>query len=88
MADVSQNELIIFLQQQVAEFIKANPSEIDPDTEFINFGIDSMNAIYIIEVLEKKLNAEINPLHFWEYPTIRTFAEKIISDIILKQLHP
>jgi acyl carrier protein len=88
MADLSQNELIVFLQEQVAEFIKADPSEIDPDSEFINFGIDSMNAIYMIEVLEKKLKTEINPLHFWEYPTIRMFAEKIISEINLKKSHP
>jgi polyketide synthase PksN len=85
MVDISQDELILFLQLQVAEFIKAHPSEIDPNTEFINFGIDSMNAIYLIEVLEKKLNTELNPLHFWEYPTIRTFAEKIISEIKLNK---
>lgn len=81
MEKISVDELVLFLKLQVAELISTPIAEVDENVEFINFGIDSMHAIYLIEVLEKKLNTEINPLLFWEYPTIRNFAEIVISEM-------
>ena len=77
MTEVSTDAITTFMREQIASLIKSDVTEIDPDTEFINFGIDSIHALFLIDGLERKFKVEVNPLYFWECPTIRLLAKKI-----------
>jgi acyl carrier protein len=74
-------------QEQVTARIKAEISretglaisEIDDGATFYSLGLDSVSSVYILDKLEKQLNVEMNPLFFWDYPTVGLFAEYITT---------
>ena len=68
-------QVAAFIQIKIAEVLGLQPKEVHLDEEFINLGLDSMHAIFLLDELEKEYNIEINPHSFWEFPTIHTFAK-------------
>ncbi|MEO1053029.1 MAG: acyl carrier protein [Bacteroidota bacterium] len=78
----SKDEIQQFIIDQVAEDTGINKSELDPDLEFINFGIDSIHAIRLLDKLEDWLDITLSPIYFWEYPTI-----SLLSQFLAEQ-HP
>lgn len=66
-----------FIQNKVAETLGIKADEINPDDEFMNLGLDSMHAIFLIDEIEKEFKTEINPHLFWEFPTINSFSKKL-----------
>ena len=49
--------------------------EIDESATFFDLGLNSISAVFVLDVLEKKLNVEMNPLFFWDYPTLELLAD-------------
>lgn len=70
-----------FIQAKVAETLGVNVDEINSDEEFMNLGLDSMHAIFLIDEIEKEFSVEINPHHFWEFPTINSFSKKLEAQL-------
>lgn len=66
-----------FIQAKVAETLGVKSEEINPDDEFMNLGLDSMHAIFLIDEIEREFSVEINPHQFWEFPTINSFSKKL-----------
>ncbi len=66
-----------FIRVKVAETLGVKADEINPDDEFMNLGLDSMHAIFLIDEIEKEFKTEINPHLFWEFPTIHSFSKKL-----------
>jgi acyl carrier protein len=75
--NVVENELI----ELVAKTVNRPAHEIRVEVSFPDLGMDSLAAMFLLDDLEQKLKIEINPLLFWEYPTIRTFAEALLRQI-------
>lgn len=71
------DDLILLLRKIVAEEVKLSIDKIDPDLPMGAFGLDSINSIYVLEFLENKLKVELNPLMFYDHPTIRKFCTHI-----------
>lgn len=80
MVEITREELVTFLQAKLAAYIHATPAEVSPDEEFSNLGLDSINALLLIDDIERRIGKQVNPLWFWECPTIRLFAEKLLSE--------
>ncbi len=76
----SSQEVIDFIKGIIAEEIKESPEKIDVDSEFFEFGLDSINSLVLLDKAEKHFDVELNPLFFWDYPTIRTFGEHIYKE--------
>ena len=79
MLTKNSNELTTFIKAKIAEITNLNIEDIDEDTEFGSLGLDSVRGLFILQELEEFLGEEINPLIFWNYPTIRSFSEYIIK---------
>jgi acyl carrier protein len=77
----SKEELIKLLIATTSRELKVSPDTIDVHTNFNNMGMDSLSAMYILDTLEKELNVEINPLIFWEHPTIDGFANQLSLEL-------
>lgn len=75
----TENELIGFLINRIANEQGLSTDEINIHTEFINFGIDSIKAISILDDLEKFADIEINPIYLWDYPTIASISNAVAS---------
>jgi polyketide synthase PksL len=44
--------------------------EIEDNSDFFSLGMDSISCVYVLDRVEKKLNMELNPIYFFDYPTI------------------
>ncbi len=75
------------MRLQLASLLACAPEEIDLTNEFMELGIDSMQAMFLLDELEKSLNCEINPHLFWEYPTVEKFCEQLFIVSQSKSAH-
>ena len=76
---MSQDEIQLKLRQILSEELQKPESDISVDEEFFSLGLDSVQAIFVLEKIEKHFNKELDPLLFWNHPTIRQFANHLSS---------
>ena len=76
---ITKEEINQFFKDRIAKEMKIDASEIDVHAEFYTHGLDSITAIYVLDKLEDFLNIQINPIDFWEYPTIEKFSTYLIE---------
>lgn len=67
------------LKNEIASETGIPVSEIDASATFFDLGLNSVSAVFILDVLEEKLNVEMNPLFFWDYPTVELLAGHITT---------
>jgi len=79
---MTRPELITLFKSVIAEETGIAVTEISETDTFFNLGLDSVSCIYLMDNLEKKLNVELNPIHFWDYPSIDTYADFLLKDVI------
>ena len=58
---------------------KVPASEVDVHAEFYTFGLDSISSIYLLDKLEDYLGIKLNPIDFFDYPTIDKFSSYLID---------
>jgi acyl carrier protein len=51
-----------------------DPSSIDVQQTFDNYGLDSLQAVSLSGDLETWLSREISPTVVWDYPTVEQLA--------------
>lgn len=65
--------------QLVATLIEKDPSEIDPDANFVqNLGLNSIKGIELIGKLEDQFNLEVDVENFSEINTINKLCDYVI----------
>lgn len=79
MNTFTEAELSNFIRNKIAVELGIPEEEIDLTIEFINFGMDSVNSIFILQHIEKFIGTDLNPLLFWDYPTIESFSSYIVA---------
>jgi polyketide synthase PksN len=68
------------LRQDIAKLLKVKNEDIEPDTELSKYGFDSITLTVFANKLNQQYNFELTPAIFFEYPTIRSFAEYLIKE--------
>ncbi|WP_315788435.1 type I polyketide synthase [Fischerella sp. JS2] len=63
-----------WLVSQLASLLETTPQNIDLESRFSDYGLDSVRATNLIENLATKLGCQLSPTLIWEYPNIRTLA--------------
>lgn len=81
MKSRNKQEICDFFKLKIAEEMQMDIMEIDIHQNFAQFRLDSINSLFILEQLENYLGISINPLDFWNYPTIGEFSQHIIDDL-------
>ena len=64
------DELAIWLQVWLVENVSLAPERINRQTNFTEFGVDSVNSILLTDDLERFLGIELEPTLLWEYSNI------------------
>jgi amino acid adenylation domain-containing protein len=67
-----------FLQKMIAEILKMPPDEIDPDTAFVDYGMDSILLNRFNHVLEQRIGVLSKSL-LLEYQTVGDLADYLLS---------
>jgi len=74
-------EILNTLKEEIAKEAGLPLSKIKDDATFHSLGLDSISSVVVLDELEKKLGVEMNPIVFWDYPTVSLLAEHISSMI-------
>lgn len=82
MKNITKPDIVDFLKKQVALECGVPFDKVDTRVEFVEFRMDSLKAVYIMDRLEKFLGKELSPLYFWDHPTIDSLSEFIVKEII------
>jgi acyl carrier protein len=69
-----RNALERWIASLIASTLEIDPVEIDIDTRFDRYGVDSAAAIVLAEELERRLGMPLEPTVLYEYPTIRSLC--------------
>lgn len=79
---MTRPELIALLKSVIADETGITLAEISDTDTFFNLGLDSVSCIFLMDKLEKKLGVDLNPIYFWDYPSIDTFADYLLQEVI------
>ena len=77
----SKQEIIDFIKWKVGEISSLNMDEIDEKSEFSELGLDSVNGLFVLKDLEEFLNDDVDPLAFWNYPTIESLSGYLAEEV-------
>jgi PfaD family protein len=75
----SAREIAAFISRQIAEQIGLSPQAIDAQRPFESFGLDSIQAMRILNRLETWLSTRLSPTLVWNYPTVEQLAQRLAS---------
>jgi acyl carrier protein len=79
---MNRDELLTFIKQAISEETDVPVGQIDDSQAFISMGLDSLSSIVILNKIEDKFNVELNPIYFWDYPTLGAFTDFLLEEHI------
>lgn len=79
---MTRPELLTLLKSTIADETGIALADIADTDSFFNLGLDSVSCIFLMDKVEKKLKVELNPIYFWDYPTIDTYVDFLLKDVI------
>ncbi len=71
---MSTEELLLFIRTEIAAETGQPLESISEDLTFHQLGLDSLSAVLILHKIEVQYHIDLNPIHFWDYPTPLLFA--------------
>jgi acyl carrier protein len=77
--DPTQSQLRHWLQSQLAGRLELDPQQIEPQTEFTDYGLNSLEAVSLSGELENFLGRRLPPTLLWDYPTLETLVEYLTT---------
>lgn len=64
-----------YIIEELSKALQLPAESLDPNTEFLNLRVDSLVGVDLMINLERYLGKELNPMIFWDYPTISKLSE-------------
>jgi acyl carrier protein len=77
---MKKDKVVELFKDIIAQELKIDANEIDGDELFLSIGLDSVSCIVVLDKLEKEIVRDLNPILFWDYPTINSFAQHLAED--------
>lgn len=72
-------EIVEILKKEIADVMETTADMIDDDENFMRLGIDSVEAIQLMNKVKSTFDIEVSPVAIFEYKTINEFAEYIAA---------
>jgi acyl carrier protein len=79
---MTRPELIAHLKSVIAEETGITVAEIADTDTFFDLGLDSVSCIFLMDKVEKILKVELNPMYFYDYPSVDTYADFLLENVI------
>jgi len=76
---LTQAALNEWLIRKIADATGMSIDEINIDTTFADFGLDSRTAVSMSAELERLIGRELPPTLIWDYPTIKEVSKHLIE---------
>jgi len=81
MATIETNDIIHFLQKELARFLSVSSETIEIETPFDKYGLDSAKAVLMVGKLEDFLDVELPATLLWDYNNIKALAQHLHQNI-------
>ncbi len=72
-------EILQTVKEEISRESGLETAEIEDGASFHSLGLDSIRAVVMLDTLERKLGIELNPLLFWDYPTVEQLVDYLTS---------
>lgn len=79
---MKRDELLTFIKKAISEETDVPIEQIEESQAFINMGLDSLSSIVILNKIEDQFHVELNPIYFWDYPTLGAFTDFLLKEHI------
>ncbi|MEM9163311.1 MAG: acyl carrier protein [Cyanobacteria bacterium P01_F01_bin.4] len=76
---ISQGQIQTWLIAKLAEQLGVVPSAVDIQEDFMNHGLNSIEAINFSGELEQFLSRRLSPTLLWDYSNIESLAEYLAT---------
>ena len=76
---MTKQEILNTLKEEIARETGIPVTQVDEDASFYSLGLDSISAVFVLDEVERKLKIEMNPMFFWDHPTVRLLADHLSS---------
>jgi acyl carrier protein len=76
---MTKTEVIQILKSEISRENGIPVAEIEDSADFFSLGLDSISCVYVLDRVEKKIKVELNPIYFWDYPTVETLSGFVAS---------
>jgi acyl carrier protein len=70
-----------WISVRLAEMVKINIDQVDPQLQFDRYGLDSLNAVILIGELSDWLQLELDPSIVYDYPTIEQLSDYVLQQV-------
>ncbi|MBW4696818.1 MAG: acyl carrier protein [Aphanocapsa lilacina HA4352-LM1] len=74
---VSQSAIAEWMQAYIGDFLNVDAQQVDVQTDFERFGLDSAIVVSLVSELEEWLELELSPSLLFEYPTIDAMSQHL-----------
>lgn len=76
---MTRNDILAALKAEIAKETGKPLSQIEENASFYSLGLDSISSVFILDELEKQLRIEMNPMYFWDYPSVGLLADHLTT---------
>jgi acyl transferase domain-containing protein/acyl-CoA synthetase (AMP-forming)/AMP-acid ligase II/predicted alpha/beta-fold hydrolase len=77
-----------WLRENIANQLALTPQDIDIQQPFVNYGLDSVQAVRLTADLEDWLGCQLSPTLAYDYPNIETLAAYLVGQKTTTELFP
>jgi acyl carrier protein len=77
----SEIELKEFLVERVSAALRVKKNELDPDTPFARYGLESIDSVILAMEIEEEIGVPLEPTLLWDHNTINLCASLLQKHI-------
>ncbi|MFH8476907.1 acyl carrier protein [Streptomyces sp. NPDC018000] len=74
-------ELGDWLTRTVADYLRCDPAEIEPDVPLSDYGLDSISATTVCADIEDNLGLPVEVTLIWDHPTIDKLSQALAEEL-------
>lgn len=78
--EVVQRKLVTYLKSSISEHLSIDEPLIDEESEFSEFGFDSVSITGFANGLNTTFNLDLSPTNFFEYPSVAQLSDFLCED--------
>ncbi|MCC7367457.1 MAG: SDR family NAD(P)-dependent oxidoreductase [Chloroflexi bacterium] len=78
-ARVSQSDVVAWMREHLARLLGVAPDDLDPHENFLDLGVDSVQAMALLEVLATALHEQFAPEVFFDHPTLTALSDHLLG---------
>ena len=78
---MTKEEISTFCVDQLAEILRVPKEKVDVNAKFARLGLDSAMTVYLLMELEEKLDLELSPETFYDYPTVDALSAHVAEKV-------